>query len=392
MKKITLLVFYFLFFASKAVSLTIEISNPNLRPFKVYVENKNVKDEVIINNLVNYLAMMPNILIVDDIDNADYALNYVKKGNIINLNLKYLKTAESINFEIKKGLNDEHEASLKLADMVFENITQSKGIFSSQVVFSMNWHGVRQIFITDIFGKKIRKITENITASVAPKLSPKGDYVVYTRYFKSGGTSLRLINLKNLDDMPVFSSKGLNVAGSFTEDGKKFFFVSYDGTISKLISYNLTNSEMEVLYTSRSRIATPVVTYNKDTIAFVSDELGGPQIFLLNLKNKSIKRITYKHNYATSPSFAPPGTHFVYVALVNGVNKVFASSIDGNDFTLLTPIDKSFEDPHWSKNERFVFALSSDKNSSSLYLIDISTLRFVKLFTLPAKIGYLYII
>ncbi len=391
MKKIAFVVFFFLLFSSKAISLTIEISNPNLRPFKVYVANKNVKDEVIINNFVSYLSLMPNVFFVDDIDSADYALNFVKKGNIINLSLSYLKTSESINFEIKKGSHDEHEASLKLADMVFENITQSKGVFSSQVVFSMNWHGVRQIFISDIVGKKIRKITDNITDSIAPKLSPDGNYVVYTRYFKSGGTSLRLINLKNLDDMPIYSSKGLNVAGSFTEDGKNVFFISYDGKISKIISYNLINGEMEVLYLSRSRLATPVVTYNKDMIAFVSDELGSPQIFLLNLKNKSVKRITYKHNYATSPSFAPPGTHFVYVALVNGINKIFASSIEGNDFALLTPIDKSFEDPHWSKNERFVFALSSDRDSSSLYLIDISTLRFVKLFTLPAKISYLYI-
>jgi TolB protein len=391
MKKIALLVFFFILFSSKAISLTIEVSNPNLRPFKIYVANKNVKDEVIINNLVNYLSLMPNVLIVDDIDNADYALNYVKKGNIINLNLSYLKTSEAINFEIRKGSHDEHEASLKLADMVFENISQSKGIFSSQVVFSMNWHGVRQIFISDIVGKKIRKITDNITDSIAPKLSPDRNYIIYTRYFKSGGTSLRLINLKNLDDIPIYSSKGLNVAGSFTEDGKKFFFISYDGIISKLMSYNLTNGEMEVLYSSRSRLATPVIIYNKDAIAFVSDELGRPQVFLFNLKNKSIKRITYKHNYATSPSFAPPGTHFVYVALVNGINKIFASSIDGNDFALLTPVDKSFEDPHWSKNERFVFALSSEKDNSSLYLIDISTLKFVKMFTLPAKIGYVYI-
>lgn len=389
MKKMLVLLFFSLV-CSKSYSLTIEVSNPNLRPFKVYVQQQNLKTEPIVNYLSEYLKLMPNIIFVDDLDNADFAISFDKKDSKLFVILTFLKTTENVKFEVVK-LDDLLSGAIKLADMVYEKMTQSTGIFSTNIVFSMNWYGIRQIFISDISGRKIKKLTDNLTDSIAPKLSKDRQFVVYTRYFKTGGTSLRLINLRNLEDIPIYSSKGLNIAGSFSDDGKNVYFSSYDGKVSKIISYNIMTKDMQLLYTSRARITSPVLTYNKNFISFVSDELGGPQIYLLNLEDKSSKRLTYRHNYATSPSFAITGTHFVYVALVQGVNKVYAQSIDGNDFALLTPIEKSFEDPHWSRNERFVFALSSEKNSSSVYLIDISTLRYTKLFTLPAKIGYLYI-
>lgn len=371
-------------------SLTIEISNPNLRPFKLYVDDKKVKNIELVNLLVRYLKFMPNMVFVDGIDEADYGLSFEKKVETVNIFLTFLKTQEVVTFEVKKN-EDNINTAIKLADLIFEKITQTNGIFSTNLVFSMNWNGVRQIFLSDISGKKIRKLTDNLTDSVAPKISPQRNLVVYTRYFKTGGTSLRLIDLKNLDDIPIYSSKGLNVAGSFSEDGTKIYFTSYDGKISKIFIYDINKKSLESVYSSKSRLASPVKTYKNNSIAFVSDEYGSPQIFLFSLENKKIKRLTYKHNYSTSPSFAPTGTHFLYVAMVSGINKIYASSIDGADFALLTPIEKSFEDPHWSRNERFIFALSKESNSSSVYLIDISTLRYTKLFTLPAIMSYLYI-
>ncbi|MCX7769810.1 MAG: hypothetical protein N2202_01880 [Proteobacteria bacterium] len=390
MKKVTFFFISFILSVSFAYSLTIEISNPNLRPFKLHISNQKTKNIEFANTLTHYIQLMPNIVLVDDIDSADNSLSFEKRGDNINVNLLFLKTQEMITYEIKKA-EDNINTAIRLADMIFEKMTHSSGIFSSNLVFSMNWNGVRQIFLSDISGKKIRKLTDNLTDSIAPKISPQRNYVVYTRYFKTGGTSLRLIDLKNLDDIPIYSSKGLNVAGSFSEEGTKIFFTSYDGKISKIFVYSINDKRLEPIYSSKARLATPVKTFIKNNISFVSDEYGSPQIFLYDIENKKVKRLTYKHNYSTSPSFAPTGTHFVYVAMVSGINKIFASSIDGSDFALLTPIEKGFDDPHWSKNERFIFALSKDVNSSSVYLIDIATLRYVKLFTLPAIISYLNI-
>ncbi len=391
MKKFEILLFLCLLAVnSAAYSLTIEISNPNLRPFKLYVADQKAKNIELANLLIHYLQLMPNIVFVDDIDNADHALSIEKKGEALNIILTFTKTQEVISFEVKKN-EDNVDTAIKLADLIFEKITQTKGIFLTNLVFSMSWHGVRQIFLSDISGKKIRKLTDNLTDSVAPKISPQRNLVVYTRYFKTGGTSLRLIDLRNLDDIPIYSSKGLNVAGSFSEDGTKIYFTSYDGKISKIFIYDTDKKNLELIYSSRARLATPVKTNINNNIAFVSDEYGSPQIFLYNLESKKAKRLTYKHNYSTSPSFALTGTHFVYVAMVSGINKIYASSVDGMDFSLLTPIEKNFEDPHWSRNERFIFALSKDHNNSSVYLIDISTLRYTKLFTLPAVMSYLYI-
>lgn len=387
MKKTACFIFFLLCFLKNAYSLTIEISNPNLRPFKIYVSETTIKSYEMIGVLVKNFKLMPNIAFTDVPDFADFIINVDKTSNNPVITLTSQKTGEISTFEIKHS-EDLYETSYKLGDLIFEKMTQTNGIFDTKFVFSMNWHGTRQIFMSDLTGKKLKKITDNINDSVAPKLSPDRKFIVYTRYFRTGGTSLRLINLNTLEDIPVYSSKDLNMAGSFSEDSSEIYFTSYDGRLSKIFSYNVKSKDISLLYASRARLVSPVKTFNKDRIAFVSDELGGPQIFLFDLKKKSTKRITYKHSYSTSPSFTTHGTHFVYVAQVNGLNKLFISSIDGTDFAALTPMDKNFENPFWTKNERFLIALSSDSSTSTVFLIDIPTLKFDKLFTVPALISY----
>lgn len=388
MKFLKLLFFLLILFLFLA--LKIEIRNPNLRPYRIYVENfGNKKGEPISELVLSNFKLLPNLEFVNNREESDYTLNMSVQDETFQVQLTNVKSGEFFNIRLHNFESDLISNGNLLSDRIYERMTQTKGIFSTKIVFSLNWHGTRQIFLADIRGKAIKKLTANKRDSIAPKISFTRKFIAYTEYLPSAGTALRLIDLDTLQDKVLYSSKDLNLAGSFDKDDEVLYFVSFNGKVSKIYELSLKNFNRKEIYTSRSRIVSPVTTFKKDEIAFVSDEGGSPQIYLLNIAEKRAKRITYSTGYSTSPSFVREGTHFVYLGQSQGINNVFISSIDGSDFLPLTHGRSNFEDPLWLANERFILTYVTEGNNSSIILIDIPTQKRIQLFKIPAKINYL---
>lgn len=372
------------------MAFKIEINNPNLRPFRVYVHSfKDKEGERIYSHILNNLKQMPNFELIGDKEGSDYEVAMSVEGESFNIVLTNSKTGEFFNFRLKPFTTDIINNANLLSDKIYEKITQTKGVFSTKIVFSMNWNGVRQVFLTDFSGKSFKKITDNRTDSIAPKLSHNRRYIVYTRYLSGSGTALRLIDLETLEDKLLFSSKNINLAGGFDKDDREIFFVSFDGKVSKVFELILSDLNKKELYSSRARIVSPVTDFSDDNIAFVSDEYGSPQIFLFNKKERKAKKVSQTPSYVTSPSFTIHGSHYAYIGQVNGKGNIYIASLDGSDFLPLTHNGKSYEDPLWLKNERFILTHTYKDKASQIILIDIPTQQQIKLYNVPAKISYL---
>lgn len=379
----------FLFFIS-ITAFKIEITKPNLRPFRVYIDSFNGKGgEKIYSYVLNNLKLLPNFELISSKEGSDYDVSMSEDGDAINTIITSSKTGEFFIVKLKPFNTDVISNANLLSDKIYEKITQTKGIFSTKIVFSMNWHGVRQIFLTDFTGKLFNKLTNNSSDSIVPKLSYNRKYIVYTQYLTGSGTALRLIDLATLEDKLIFSSKEINLAGGFDKDDEKLFFANFDGKMSKIYEISLADLTKKELYRSRSRIVSPITNFSDDSIAFVSDEYGTPQIFLFNKKDKKVKKISQMPNYATSPSFTVHGTHFVYIGQTNGKGNIYIASSDGADFLPLTHNNNNYDEPVWLANERFVLTHVFKDGNSQIILIDIPTQQQIKLYSVPAKISYM---
>jgi len=317
---------------------------------------------------------------------VDFDLKVEDLTEGLKITLNNYKTNEYSIFKIPSNFSSLY----KLMDELYEKITLTRGIFSTKIVFSMNWYSKREIFLSDIYGKNIKKLTSNNRDSICPKISHSQKFIVYTRYEHNGGTSLNLINLTNFTEKTVYTSKDLNLAGSFSSDDNYIYFTSYDGKQSKVFKFSLSQNKEQLIYRSSSRISTPVSSFDNVIIGFVSDELGSPSIFLLNVDNKSIRRVTRSHSYATSPTFPKENGYLAYLAQIAGKNQIFITSYDNSELVQLSYGNTSIDDIVWLKNERFMLASKFSDNQSYLFLIDIPTQRYVKLFDIKANISYLH--
>lgn len=384
-----LLIILYLLIAIPSYSFKLEVSDPILRPFWLYISSfDGTEGKNFYGNVYNNFKILPNFVIVQDKAGADFEISMHVQGNIFIAEILNIKTGQTFTLKLNSYDTDIIANSNLLADKIYEKITQTKGIFSTLIAFSMNWNGVRQIFITDFNGKRIKKLTNNKKDSIAPKVSLDKKYIIYTQYLQSSGTALRMINLDNFEDKLMFSSKEINLAGGFDKNNASFYFVSFDGKRSKVYEFFIKEHKAKELYSSRSRIVSPVTTFKENEIAFVSDEYGTPQIFLFNKAEKKIKKISSTPNYATSPHFTVYGDYYAYVGQTNGKGNIYITSVDGSDFVMLTHGDLNYEDPVWLENTRFLLTISAFDNYSQVFLIDIPTQQHRKLIKIPAKISY----
>lgn len=365
-------------------AIKITITDPNIRPFRLFVYPYNDSSQLL-TIFLNVLKNLPNFELVDEPRSVDFSIKAEEENEDLRITLTNEKTNEFFVYKTKKNF-----PSLYLSmDKIYEKITDTKGIFSSKIVFSMNWYGKREIFVTDLLGKSIKKLTNNKMDSICPKLSFDRKFVVYTLYQKDGATSLNLINLSDYTEKVVYSSKELNLAGGFSPDNKYLYFISYDGKLSKLFKLDINNNKEVLLYKSRARIVSPVVIFKEDELVFVSDEYGSPQIFLFNGKDKSLRRITKSHSYATSPSVPRESGYLAYLAQIGGKNQIFITSFDNNEIVPLSYGNTSFDDIVWLENPRFLLSFRYDGKHSIVFLIDIPTQKYIKLFDIKGNISYL---
>jgi TolB protein len=168
----------------------------------------------------------------------------------------------------------------------------------------------------------------------------------------------------------VFSSKGTNIVGDLLPDGNEFVFSSSkDGNLD-LYMMSLKNDTIKKLTSSQSIEVSPTISPDSEHIAFVSDRGGSPQIYVMHRDGSDVRRITFTGSYNTSPSWSPKGDRIVFSGR-RETNQIFVINPDGTGLTQLT-IQGNNEDPSFSPDGRFI-TFSSDRDGvKGIYIMRIN--------------------
>lgn len=72
------------------------------------------------------------------------------------------------------------------------------------------------------------------------------------------------------------------------------------------------------------------------TLLFTSNRGGGPQVYKLNLRDKSVARITFNGNYNAKPDVTPDGRFLVYVHREDGKFHIAVQDLQRGTFHIVT--------------------------------------------------------
>lgn len=162
--------------------------------------------------------------------------------------------------------------------------------------------GAPAIFVANVDGSGLSRLTDNPEGDAWPAWSPSGDRIAFRRGYEIGGESYTAIYTMNPDGSDV-----TDISGGPGDDGEPRW--SPDGT----------------------------------RIAFRSWRVGGPGIFVVDRDGSNLTRLTTETTRVYPPSWSPDGTSVVYY-VSEGFGDVYTVHTDGSNKTFVV----SGVNPTWS--------------------------------------------
>lgn len=255
----------------------------------------------------------------------------------------------------------------RLADDIVLWVTGEKGIMSSRILFVSGSKRHRDLYLSDLDGSGARRITQHNQIVVSPSVSPDGRYVAFTSY-KEGKPNLYVMDLQAGSEVCLDREEGMKVGATWI-DRRTFAYSFTSGRSSAIRSINVETKERKVLLKKDGIVLSPAFSPDGSKMVFVSDMYGGVNIFVKDLTNGEVKRLSYSGNYNTSPAFSPKGDLIAFVSRTSPDNfEICTMRPDGSNAQILT--DGGINDsPHFSACGRYILYSSQRGGKTGVYVM-----------------------
>jgi TolB protein len=190
-------------------------------------------------------------------------------------------------------------------------------------------------------GSGYKQLTNEITNTYYPAISPDGKTVVYA-INKSNNFDLYQINLSDLQVTQLTNNIGNSFSPDYSPDGKQLLFVNRVGNgNSSLWRMGSMGESPRLIYTGLKDIVAAAWSPDANSIAFAM-EVDSPftfEIFILDLTDLKIQPRRMSHNLSGiggSIDWSPDGTNLLIFAGPVAAREIYNINIDTGNITQLT--------------------------------------------------------
>ncbi|MBI2353369.1 PD40 domain-containing protein [Candidatus Dependentiae bacterium] len=265
-----------------------------------------------------------------------------------------------------------------IADQLWPALMNKKSSFASKIAFCKQiWkkRGKRekvfkQIWITDFDGTHPQLFIDTPTINIAPRWGILESYPILF-YSENTLSNVQLV-MSNMfkKRQVVYCFDGLNMQPTFSSDGKEIIYcLSKDGSTQLYHSYvhGLSKHRLSERLTLNDGNNIAPCFINDNTIVFVSDfETNKPQLYLMNINNQKIERIT-DGGYCACPSYCKENNQLVYSKMIDREMQLFLYNLATKQHIQLTHGRGSKEEPSWSACGNYiVFCINEGSHSSRI--------------------------
>jgi len=261
----------------------------------------------------------------------------------------------------------------RIANDVIKAFTGTDSFMETKIAFISNAAGKKEMYIMDIDGTNIRRITNHRSAVVSPSWNPGGTQILFTSYLRRN-PDLYLYDFINGKMFTVSKREGLNISGVFAPDGKRIALTLSQNGNPEIYIMDIGSGSLTQITHSWGIDVSPAFSPDGKQVAFVSDRSGTPQVFVMNSDGSNVKRLTFEGKYNASPRWSPDGKRIVFSRMAaDNINfKIFAMKPDGSESFQITNGPGSDENPSWAPDSRHILFNSTRDGNSELYITSIT--------------------
>jgi TolB protein len=256
----------------------------------------------------------------------------------------------------------------RFVDQVLETLTGTRGSFDSNIAFISSASGSKELYLSDIDGHNVRRITRHRNLVLNPDFSPQGRELVFTSY-REDNPDLYRRSIYSATEARISAREGLNIAARYSPDGRELAVaLSKDGN-AELYLLGANGRIHKRLTHAWGIDVDPSWSPLGDRIAFVSNRHGNPHIFILDLLSEKVERLTGKGKYNATPAWSPDGEWILFTRLEEGRFNIYRIRPDGSDEHPITFGKGNKEHPRWSPDGRFIIYSNDISGRKRLYIM-----------------------
>ncbi|MBW2328591.1 MAG: PD40 domain-containing protein, partial [Deltaproteobacteria bacterium] len=156
---------------------------------------------------------------------ADYVVmgKFASSGNGMVIEGRLLDVAQDkmlAGRRYKGAVSQRDDMALRLVDALVEEFTGESGISRTSIAFISDATGRKEVYVTDVLGRKVRQITRHNHLCVSPRYTADGRSLAYSSYHP-GNQNLYITELNPSKETRALSKrKGMNLAPAFSPDGR----------------------------------------------------------------------------------------------------------------------------------------------------------------------------
>lgn len=238
---------------------------------------------------------------------------------------------------------------------------------STRIAFHRGEGGIYEIFTCRPDGTDVRQLT-NTGYNILPSYSFDGRKIVFVSRRDGENAQIYVMNVNGLGVVRITNDTYSNMEPMFSPDGTKIVFMRSSGIGDryKIWTMNANGSNPVQLTSGAGSDQNPSWSPDGAKIAFHSnrDAQSHPNIYTMNADGSSIQRITFGTDFDGNPNWSPVGRR---IAFASG-GQITIVNADGSNPISISDPTKTDLTPYWSPDgTRIVFMRQSDKGIPSVY-------------------------
>lgn len=232
-----------------------------------------------------------------------------------------------------------------ISDVIYETLTGVRGAFSTRIAYIL----VRPsdtsasdeyiLEVADVDGHNPKQLVRSREPLMSPSWSPDGKKLAFVSFEKKQ-SEIYVMDIVTGKRELLTTFPGINGAPAWSHDGRELALVlSKDGS-PKIYTMDLATKKLRQVTKGFSIDTEPEWGPDGKTIFFTSNRGGKPQIYKVDLDNGRTQRVTYEGNYNARPTLAPRGNKLVMIHRgEDGIYRLASQDLKTGELRFLTHAD-----------------------------------------------------
>lgn len=279
------------------------------------------------------------------------------------------------------GLDARREAHL-LSDEIVRRVKGVKGMAGTRIVMVRRHAGAAELFVCDSDGHNMIQVTHDNSFCVGPRWTPDGRSVYYTSYVNGRPCAYR-ISVETAAKQMLSGYLGLNAGAVVSPaNGRDVAIVlSFPGNPELFLMHLGGGGLTRLTRTRMASEASPAWSPDGSRLAYVSDESGKAQLYLMDMATRQSRRLTLRGSENLSPNWSADG-RIAYTTRRGGPYQIAVLDPNKGESPDVLTTGAIHEDPSWAPDNRHLVCSRREAGGASISIIDTLGDPEVRLFSL----------